>query len=522
MTVSQTLESIYNALPQQWGNVVEKLCQEVEPALVYEAVHDNYSSRLAEFPYEKVWGSLPFSKSKIQTIGICCFKMSGGGLERAQRLLAHQFLACGYRVIWLMDEEYSKECNDQRISVFYLPVTPVSARWQKLKSILTKEKVDVCIFGDHWRDTHFADLLAAREVSCRTIVAYHTGFFSPLVRGKPSLHRLRRAVYPLATAVLALSPINVAWFRADGISNVIYMPNLLTFGNVTHKPRYVATGRFLFIGRLVELKGLERALVALSELRKTHPQATLTVLGAPSSVTYGISLRKLATRLGIREAVNFKGEVRDVGDYLERGDALLMCSLVEGAPMVLMEAKSYGIPAIIFSMPYVDATRLEDGVVSVPYDDCEGMAREMARLLDDSNYYHSLCVAAQASLSSFSTDLIMKRWFAVFDSLNTGRLPSSPDVSPEELLRIAMTELQSVSTSWVREKATMRKVMRSAGKTDQSGHRLIKVALKLDAFLHELFPRENSLGRKFLRVLFVLVVDSPMKGMRWVLHKVGL
>ncbi len=534
------LEAIQWEVPHRWQSLVERLFKTFQPAFVYEGISSRYWARLPQIPYHAVWGNIPSKKhGAIRTIGICCHRFSVGGLERAQRLLAKQFLEHGYSVIWLSDEiddikDLSKGGALETLKVFHLPDAPISTRWQALQMILEHEQIDVCIFGDHWRETHFADIIAAKEAGCRTIVAYHTGFVSPLVRAEPLLYALRKKVYPLADVVTALSPENVALFRADGIQNVIYMPNLLTFEKMDCEKEHKATGNFLFIGRIVGLKGLDYAISAFAELHKTHPHTTLSILGKIPSKNYEKSIKSLVTRFKLWDAVRFEGEVQDVGRYLEKGTALLMCSLVEGAPMVLMEAKSYGLPAVIFSMPYVDSTRLEDGVVSVPYGDCEMMALEMGRMLDDPTYYQSLCHASKQSLTSFSTECIWKRWEAVLVALeqkDEQLFPCNRDVPAKNLLEILMPELQKVASVWVIDKLSLARMSCAQGEKQPIektawnmgnmepivpvGHRLIQVAIKLDAFMHRILPRETSLARRTLGTLFRFFVERPL---RWIMR----
>jgi glycosyltransferase involved in cell wall biosynthesis len=112
-----------------------------------------------------------------------------------------------------------------------------------------------------------------------------------------------------------------------------------------------AQPRFVFIGRLVEKKGAEFFLRALSMLDKpVHAQ----VIG---SGPLEMELRQLTRDLDLQDRVHFAGAVpfAQLFDYLRQATALVQPSVTardgdaEGAPMVLMHAQAAGTPCITTS-----------------------------------------------------------------------------------------------------------------------------------------------------------------------------
>jgi glycosyltransferase involved in cell wall biosynthesis len=103
--------------------------------------------------------------------------------------------------------------------------------------------------------------------------------------------------------------------------------------------------RFLYVGRLLYWKGVHLALQALALTLKEFPDARLTVAGDGRD---GKWLRKMADRLGIAHAVDWKGRVsREEALRLYREHtAFLFPSLHDSGGTVIMEALSQGLPLI--------------------------------------------------------------------------------------------------------------------------------------------------------------------------------
>ncbi len=95
------------------------------------------------------------------------------------------------------------------------------------------------------------------------------------------------------------------------------------------------------VGRLSPEKGVDRAIRALTHLRKIYPQAEMHLVGdGPESAR----LQQLAQSRGVGDAVHFHGWQKDPRNFFEAMDVLLLPSLTEGLPNVVLEAMALGVP----------------------------------------------------------------------------------------------------------------------------------------------------------------------------------
>jgi len=102
--------------------------------------------------------------------------------------------------------------------------------------------------------------------------------------------------------------------------------------------------RFAFVGRLVDWKGVDLLLEALSKT-SCVPTIELEVFGAGSE---DAALKAQTERLGLRERVTFHGFVpqEQTARQLSRLDGLILPSLYECGGAVVLEAMASGLPVI--------------------------------------------------------------------------------------------------------------------------------------------------------------------------------
>lgn len=112
------------------------------------------------------------------------------------------------------------------------------------------------------------------------------------------------------------------------------------------------------VGRLSAVKGHADLFRAVAEL---PPSVVLKVFGTGPDE---MPLRHLASQLGVADRVRFMGFVSPVYRALAELDLLVMPSLHEGLPYVLLEAMSLGTPVVASRVGGL-AEALEDGVTGV-------------------------------------------------------------------------------------------------------------------------------------------------------------
>ena len=162
-----------------------------------------------------------------------------------------------------------------------------------------------------------------------------------------------------------------------------------------------ASGRFrlLSLGRLVERKGVDTAVLALTRL----PDAELVVAGGPPRAGLDADpevrrLRALAEARGVADRVTFLGAVGhdDVPAVIAAADLVVATPWYEPFGIVPLEAAACGRPVVGSAVGGLVDT-VQDGVtgVLVPPRDPEALAAAARALLDDSARRRRMGVAAR-------------------------------------------------------------------------------------------------------------------------------
>ncbi|HEV8580023.1 MAG TPA: glycosyltransferase family 4 protein [Thermoanaerobaculia bacterium] len=187
-----------------------------------------------------------------------------------------------------------------------------------------------------------------------------------------------------ADLVLAPSAATAAEIRRDyRVDEVGVIPNA-TGGLVVESAAETDGGGYLlFVGRLRIRKGVEVLLEALRELRRRRPGTALRIAGDGE---HRESLERAVADLGLETAVSFLGtcDAARVRTLLRGAAALVVPSIYEGMPLVVLEAMEVGVPVVasrVSGIPEV-VVHGETGWL-VPPEDPQALAAALESVVGD-------------------------------------------------------------------------------------------------------------------------------------------
>jgi glycosyltransferase involved in cell wall biosynthesis len=174
------------------------------------------------------------------------------------------------------------------------------------------------------------------------------------------------------------------------------------------------------VARLQPEKGVANFLKAAAHVSKVAPQARFLVVG--DGPLRG-ELLNLAEHLGVSERVRFLGYRTDSRALMELMDLLVVPSLTEGSPLIVLEAMAAGIPVVASAVGGIpDQIRNGREGILVPSDDPDALGEALGALLRDPAYARRLGEAGRRRTENeFSHETLVRRIEGVYRAAIDGK-----------------------------------------------------------------------------------------------------
>jgi len=301
---------------------------------------------------------------------------------------------------------------------------------------------------------HYAGVNHARRLKIPCIATYHTFFeeylhhyvpILPRALGRGLARRFTRSQCRAVAALIAPSEPMRAVLLGYGVTTPVHV---IPTGLSAHQFEPGCGARFraaqalpahrplvLYIGRVAHEKNIEFLLRVFAAVVARVPNALFVIAGEGPARA---SLRELAARLGLAEAVHFVG-------YLDRETALLDCyaaadafvfaSRTETQGLVLLEALAQGAP-LVSTARLGTRSILKEGCGAVIVEEAlEPFAAATVRVLEDPQLRATLAQQGRRYAREWSSLAMARRLHELYRSVaSLAPERASPDSAPEPAL----------------------------------------------------------------------------------------
>lgn len=294
---------------------------------------------------------------------------------------------------------------------------------RRLRRLATQQQLDVviCIWF------HLA-ILGALALPSRVIrIGYEHIAFSA-AGGRWA--KLRRWTYPRLDAVVSLAQDDGPQFariarRAEVIPNYVRLPGPMDFD--------AREKIILAVGHIEHRKGLDRLLWALQGPLQSHPDWRLVFVGGGETGTgelwYIQYLHALIGLLDLGGRVALYPATPHVNAWYRRASMLVMGSRLEGFPLVLLEAKSHGLPIIAYDCPTGPKEIIRHGTDGFLVNTGSEFSQAADALLDDPGLRRHMSECAIEDVRErFAPEIICRRWQDLIFELQRKRSPAQGTV----------------------------------------------------------------------------------------------
>ncbi len=165
-------------------------------------------------------------------------------------------------------------------------------------------------------------------------------------------HFLSLWILRKATAITTVNQHLKSWVIAQGIpeDRVLFIRNGVDRPNYGRSKSCTPQCRLLFVGSLIPRKGVKYLIEALAHVVLEEKDVSLTLIGEGKEKE---ALLKQIHAHALDDVVTFKGAQPpdQILGWMNKADCLVLPSLWEGTPNVILEAMSSGLPVVASDLP---------------------------------------------------------------------------------------------------------------------------------------------------------------------------
>lgn len=146
---------------------------------------------------------------------------------------------------------------------------------------------------------------------------------------------------------------------------------------------------YIFVSRLVKMKGIEEIIKAFGFIHLEDEKARLWIVGRGDK-KYIESLHKMVEEYRIKDNVTFFGAVSEEKklELLQKAHVILHASIKEGWGLVIIEAASQGTPAVVYKVAGLqDSVKNNETGIVLDENSPKEMAARALQLVANENLY---------------------------------------------------------------------------------------------------------------------------------------
>ncbi len=209
-----------------------------------------------------------------------------------------------------------------------------------------------------------------------------------------------RCCYEAADKIITLFEGNQLFQLMDGAqrNKMMVIPNGVDIDHYTAIPREQPPRppTVALIGRVVQIKDVKSFIRACAMLQESIPELQALIMGSTTEEAhYYAECKQMAEHMGLENIITFTGQV-SVDEYLGKIDVVVLTSISEGQPLIILEAGAAGIPVVatdagacreILLSDHHDGDPPHQGGVVTPLSNPASTAQAVERLLVDREWY---------------------------------------------------------------------------------------------------------------------------------------
>lgn len=327
-----------------------------------------------------------------------------GGTERVATFIANNFAALGYNITLLSLSGKDGKPYYSLSPYVHLVFLPSSSILELAKE-LSYHNYGIVISVSMGRLSFKLALLHyLLNLKGKLILSEHVAYeTSPWW-----IRALKRLSYHLADELVLLTQHDRSILYEKVKANVSVISNASAYSvqeiEILRQKKKIV----LAVGRLTYQKAFDR-LLHIWAMIENKQDWQLRILGDGEDLS---KLQALIHELAITDSVTLLPSAKNIEVEYAQASIFAMTSRYEGLPLVLIEAKSFGLPAVAFDCKTGPREIISDGVDGflVSDGDMTGYKDKLVYLMDSYDERRSMQLASLSAAERYSPEVIIKEW----------------------------------------------------------------------------------------------------------------
>ncbi len=172
--------------------------------------------------------------------------------------------------------------------------------------------------------------------------------------------------------------------------------------------------RLLFVGFIRPEKGLEYLVRALPKI-KSGKKIKLSIVGSSGGYSAEeIKIKKIIEELKLNDIISWEGYARfgeELFRYIDASDIMVLPTLSEGTPRVLVEARARCLPVVSTNAGGIPTSvhNGKDGLLVEPKDE-NGLAEAISRIINDGEFRRELIHTGYERMKELSVETFSEKF----------------------------------------------------------------------------------------------------------------
>lgn len=333
-----------------------------------------------------------------------------GGTERMTSILSNAF--CKEHQVFVISLKLNNENVFFKLdpSVEHVCLSQQNGKLGIIKQILEIRKFVVSHSIDWIINVDvgmgFYGIFAAKNTSANVLTWEHGNFYNNW--GSRIFPYLRKFAAKHSDAMVVLTEKD----KSNYLSNIKTKRPIYIIPNPVEQHIYSYNSEskiILSAGLLLPIKGYDKAIEVASKVLPRHPDWKWVICGDGPEKNH---LEHLIEKYHLQGQVVLLGTVNDMEEQYKKAAIYVMTSKMEGLPMVLLEAKSWGLPIISFDIMTGPSDIIQDGLNGylVEADNIEKMVVKLEQLIADDTLREKFSQNASVGIDKFEFNNVILKW----------------------------------------------------------------------------------------------------------------